>query len=92
MSWKSFTLPCSVPAGWRGIVRALIATSPAEPSCTWCYSVLDFLRQWRYLMDRLNKKIALITSGGAGPGARIARHFHEEGATLIINGMRDDAA
>ena len=43
-------------------------------------------------MDRLNKKIALITSGGAGPGARIARRCHEEGATLIINGMRDDAA
>jgi NAD(P)-dependent dehydrogenase (short-subunit alcohol dehydrogenase family) len=41
-------------------------------------------------MDRLNKKIALIT--GAGPGARIARRCHEEGATLIINGMRDDAA
>lgn len=43
-------------------------------------------------MGRLNNKIALITGAGAGLGAQIARRFNDEGATLIINDIHDDAA
>ncbi len=43
-------------------------------------------------MNRLNSKIALITGAGAGIGAQIARRFKEEGAKIIINDVRIDAA
>jgi len=43
-------------------------------------------------MARLEGKIALITGAGAGLGAQIARRFHEEGARVIINDVRDEAA
>ena len=36
-------------------------------------------------MGRLEGKLALITGAGRGLGAAIARRFHEEGASLIIN-------
>jgi len=43
-------------------------------------------------MHRLKGKLALITGAGTGLGAQIARRFHEEGAELIINDIREDAA
>ena len=38
----------------------------------------------------ISGKIAIVTGGGAGIGHAIARTFHEEGATVVING-RDQA-
>ncbi len=43
-------------------------------------------------MARMDGKIALITGAGAGLGAQIARRFREEGAELIINDLRYEAA
>ena len=43
-------------------------------------------------MARLDGKIALITGAGAGLGAQIARRFRQEGASLIINDLRAEAA
>jgi 3-oxoacyl-[acyl-carrier protein] reductase len=44
------------------------------------------------IMGRLQNKVALITGAGAGLGAQIARRFREEGAELIVNDIRDEAA
>jgi 3-oxoacyl-[acyl-carrier protein] reductase len=38
-------------------------------------------------LDRLAGKTALITGGARGLGAAIARRFHEEGASIIINDL-----
>lgn len=35
-------------------------------------------------------KIAVVTGGGTGIGNAIARTFHDEGATVIINGRSRD--
>jgi len=43
-------------------------------------------------MGRLENKVALVTGAGAGLGAQIARRFRQEGAQLIINDLRDEAA
>ncbi len=44
------------------------------------------------MTDRLEGKIALITGAGAGLGAQMARRFHEEGATVIVNDLHLAAA
>lgn len=41
---------------------------------------------------RLAGKVALVTGGGAGLGAAIARRFREQGAELVINDVAPDAA
>ena len=41
-------------------------------------------------MQRLQNKIAIITGGARGMGARTSRLFIEEGATLVFNVYRDD--
>jgi NAD(P)-dependent dehydrogenase (short-subunit alcohol dehydrogenase family) len=41
---------------------------------------------------RLAGKTALITGGGAGLGAQMARRFHQEGAEIIVNDLRLEAA
>jgi 3-oxoacyl-[acyl-carrier protein] reductase len=43
-------------------------------------------------MQRLDGKLALITGGGAGLGAAIARRFAEEGAEIIVNDVNAEAA
>ncbi len=43
-------------------------------------------------MNRLQDKIALITGGASGLGAQIARRFTEEGATVVINDLREEDA
>jgi 3-oxoacyl-[acyl-carrier protein] reductase len=43
-------------------------------------------------MDRLKNKVALITGGARGLGEAIARRFHQEGATVIINDLNLEAA
>jgi 3-oxoacyl-[acyl-carrier protein] reductase len=43
-------------------------------------------------MGRLEDKIALVTGAGAGLGAQIARRFRQEGARLIVNDLRAEAA
>ncbi len=44
------------------------------------------------MAERLAGKIALITGAGAGLGAQIARRFREEGAEIIVNDLREEAA
>jgi 3-oxoacyl-[acyl-carrier protein] reductase len=43
-------------------------------------------------LNRLEGKVALITGGGSGLGSAIARRFTEEGASVIVNDIRADAA
>jgi 3-oxoacyl-[acyl-carrier protein] reductase len=43
-------------------------------------------------MPRLAGKRALVTGGGGGLGAAIARRFRDEGAEVLVNDVREDAA
>ncbi len=44
------------------------------------------------MQARLAGKRALITGGGAGLGAQMARRFHEEGAEVLVNDLRLETA
>lgn len=43
-------------------------------------------------MHRLDGKLALVTGGGSGLGEAICRRYAEEGATVIVNDLRPEAA
>ena len=44
------------------------------------------------MAGRLAGKLALITGAGAGLGAQMARRFREEGAEVVVNDLRKEAA
>ena len=44
------------------------------------------------MSQRLEGKLALITGAGAGLGAQMARRFHAEGATIVVNDLHLGAA
>jgi 3-oxoacyl-[acyl-carrier protein] reductase len=44
------------------------------------------------MAGRLAGKLALITGAGAGLGAQMARRFREEGADVVVNDLRKEAA
>ena len=44
------------------------------------------------MAGRLAGKLALITGAGAGLGAQMARRFHEQGAEIVVNDLRKEAA
>ena len=43
-------------------------------------------------MDRLQGRVALVTGAARGLGQAIARRFREEGATVIVNDLSEEAA
>jgi 3-oxoacyl-[acyl-carrier protein] reductase len=45
-----------------------------------------------FRLNRLEGKVALITGGGSGLGQAIARRYAEEGADVIVNDIRAEAA
>jgi 3-oxoacyl-[acyl-carrier protein] reductase len=45
-----------------------------------------------HTLNRLEGKVALITGGGSGLGLAIARRYAEEGAEVIVNDIRAEAA
>ena len=39
-------------------------------------------------MGKLDGETAIVTGGGTGIGCEIAKQFHDEGAFVVISGLR----